>query len=150
LNYIFDACALIAYIKAEPGEDIVRGLLSRAKAGEITLYMSVFNLLEVCYGFYKEIGAKNTVILKQKLYSLPVTIIEYVSAPVFDAAFRLKASYRCSLADAVGLATTIDLSGQFVTSDHHELEEIERHETISFVWLPPHPRNPPVIGKDTR
>jgi PIN domain nuclease of toxin-antitoxin system len=32
LNYILDACALIAYLNAEPGEDKIRDLLTRAKA----------------------------------------------------------------------------------------------------------------------
>ena len=48
---------------------------------------------------------------------------------------RLKSKYKCSLGDAFGLATTIVLSGQFVTADHHELDEIEKHESIQFFWF---------------
>jgi len=52
----------------------------------------------------------------------------------------LKASYKCSLADAIGLATAVEFSGQFVTSDHHELEAVEANEPIRFLWLPSHPK----------
>jgi len=54
----------------------------------------------------------------------------------FNEAARLKGIYhRISLADAVGVATTIDLSGVFVTADHHELETVTNKETLNFLWF---------------
>ena len=141
MNYIFDACALIAYLNAESGEDTIRDLLTRTKAGDgIALYMSIYNLLEVYYGFYREKNAETAKAIIQNVYRLPVTFIDRVTAPVLDEAARLKATYSCSLADAVGMALAVDLQGTFVTSDHHELEEVEQHEQISFLWLPPRPK----------
>jgi predicted nucleic acid-binding protein len=141
LNYILDACALIAYLNAEPGEDTIRDLLTRSKAGDgIALYMSIYNLLEVYYGFYREKNAETAKAIIQNVYRLPVTFIDRVTAPVLDEAARLKATYSCSLADAVGMALAVDLQGTFVTSDHHELEEVEQHERIPFLWLPPRPK----------
>jgi predicted nucleic acid-binding protein len=43
--------------------------------------------------------------------------------------------HRISLADAIGLATAKELSGQFATSDHHELEKIEQQEPYQFLWI---------------
>jgi predicted nucleic acid-binding protein len=63
-----------------------------------------------------------------------------ISYTIFHQSSRLKASYKCSLADTIGLATAIELSGHFVTSDHHELEAIDKNESISFIWLPAHPK----------
>jgi predicted nucleic acid-binding protein len=140
MRFVLDACALIAYFKAEPGEDIIRGLINRAATRDDALFMSVYNLLEICYGFYREIGAEKTAALKRNIYRLPITVIDYISVPVFDEALRLKAAYRCSLADAVGIAVAVELSAQFVTSDHHELEEIAEKERIPFLWLPPRPK----------
>jgi predicted nucleic acid-binding protein len=51
LTCVLDACALIAWLKNEPGEETIRSLLERAKNGKDSLYMNVINLLEVCYGF---------------------------------------------------------------------------------------------------
>ena len=76
-------------------------------------------------------------IILEQIRSSPIRIITNFSDAVFQEASRLKAFYKCSLADAIGLASAIELSGQFVSSDHHELEIIEKKETISIFWLPP-------------
>jgi predicted nucleic acid-binding protein len=57
---VLDACALIAWLKNEPGEDTICALLDRAQDGEDSLYMGIVNLLEVCYGFYRELGVEKT------------------------------------------------------------------------------------------
>jgi predicted nucleic acid-binding protein len=133
--YVFDACALLAYLKAEPGEDTIRRLIDRAGNGDDSLYMHVYNLLEVCYGFCRELGAEKTAVVKRNISRLPLTIINRVSAPFFNEAVRLKAYYLCSLADAVGIAAAVKLSGQFVTADHHELDAVEKAESFSFLWI---------------
>ncbi|MDR2477021.1 MAG: hypothetical protein LBD18_04445 [Treponema sp.] len=54
---------------------------------------------------------------------------------VFDAC-ALKGTYRrLSLADAVGVAAAMELSGHFVSSDHHELAIIDRQEPVDFFWF---------------
>jgi predicted nucleic acid-binding protein len=136
-----DACALIAWIKKEPGEDTVCVLLDRAKDGKDSLYMNIVNLLEVCYGFYRELGAEKTSLIRQKIAALPITIVHDIGGDIFENAVRLKGSCRFSLADSIGLATAIKFSAHFVTSDHHELGEIERNEPIPFLWLPPKPHH---------
>jgi predicted nucleic acid-binding protein len=135
VNYVLDACALIAYLKAEPGEGIIGNLLKSAKAEEKALYMSIYNLLEVYYGFYKEKGAETARAIIQNVYRLPVTIIDRVTLPMLDEAARLKASHRCSLADAAGMALAVNVRGTFVTADHHELDEVEKVESIPFLWF---------------
>jgi predicted nucleic acid-binding protein len=59
---------------------------------------------------------------------------------VFDEAACLKSNYKLSLADAIGVATAKELSGQFVTSDHSELEAVEQYEQTPFLWLPARPK----------
>jgi predicted nucleic acid-binding protein len=137
---VFDACALIAYIKGEPGEEIIRELLEGAEDKQNTLYINILNLLEVCYGFCKDVGEETTAAIMQKLYNLPITVVDRITTFVFDEAARLKSNYKLSLADAIGIATAKDLSGQFVTSDHSELEPVEQHEQMSFLWLPAKPK----------
>jgi len=58
-----------------------------------------------------------------------------ISDTIFHETTRLKATYKCSLADAIGIATAIDFSGVFVTADHHELDSIASKETIGFFWF---------------
>jgi len=70
----------------------------------------------------------------------PIQVVSIVSETIFQHSSMLKAHYKCSIADAIGLATAIELSGKFVTSDHHELEAVEENESIPFLWLPSHPK----------
>jgi predicted nucleic acid-binding protein len=140
VNYILDACALIAFINKELGDTVIKGLLDRAKTGEITVHMSIVNLVEVFYGYIRDLGKADADDILQTIYALPINIIDIIADPVFQEASRLKGTHKMSTADAFGLATAVNLSGVFVTSDHHELEAVEAIEHITFLWLPPRPR----------
>jgi len=135
LTYILDACALIALFKREQGADKVRALLDEAEAGQSVIYMSIINLIEVHYGFYREFGQEKSSLILEQLYTMPIHFIDTITATVFSETIRLKAQYSFSLADAIGIATAIDFSGVFVTADHHELDSIAGKETIDFLWF---------------
>jgi predicted nucleic acid-binding protein len=137
--YILDACALIAFLNRETGQEIVADLLKKAQMGEAAIYMNIVNLIEVYYGYIRDVGRDNAAIILERIYAAPITIRETISKPVFHEASRLKSAYKCSLADAVGLATAVTMGGTFVTSDHHELEAVEQNEHIPILWLPPRP-----------
>ncbi|WP_010253358.1 PIN domain-containing protein [Treponema primitia] len=51
MTYVLDACALIALLNEEEGKEKIDGLFTQAKAGKITLCISIINMLEVYYGF---------------------------------------------------------------------------------------------------
>jgi PIN domain nuclease of toxin-antitoxin system len=128
-NYVLDACALIASLKDEPGA-------LDARAGHAHLSMSIYNLLEVYYGFIRDHGIDVANSIMRRVDEIPLKIICNVSDFVYHEAARLKGVYhRISLADAVGIASAVSCSAQFVTSDHHELEIIERNEPIQLVWF---------------
>ena len=137
---VFDACALISYLNDESGSDIVDDLLKKAMDGEIDVYISIVNLIEVHYANIRNLGQEQATVILENIIASPIHVVSAVSDAAFRQSSRLKAAYRCSLADAIGLATAIELDGQFVTSDHHELEAVERNESIPFVWLPSHPK----------
>jgi predicted nucleic acid-binding protein len=58
-----------------------------------------------------------------------------VNDDIIINAGKLKRKYKISLADSIGLAETIISNGTFVTSDHHELDEVEKNEKINFTWI---------------
>lgn len=138
--FILDACALISYLNDEPGSDIVDDLLKNAVNGEIEIYINIINLIEVHYANTRILGSEQAAIILDTILAAPIQVVSVISDTIFQQSARLKASYKCSIADAIGLATAIDLSGQFVTSDHHELEPIAENEVIPFLWLPSHPK----------
>ncbi|GHU81413.1 hypothetical protein FACS189468_3980 [Spirochaetia bacterium] len=142
MTFILDACALLAFLNDEEGGEKIENILNQSAAGESIVCMSITNLLEVFYGELKEKGPEIAEVVLSVTDAYGVTIIDTVSTPVFRMAAHIKADYRCSLADAVGLATAFDLSGTFVTSDG-ELLPMERQETIDIFWFrPPKEKEP--------
>jgi len=138
--YVLDASALVSYLRDEAGSDIVSDLLKKAVDGEDTIYMNIVNLIEVHYANIRSLGSEKAAMILKEILCAPIQVVNDISDAVFQQSARLKASYKCSLADTIGLATAKELSAHFVTSDHHELEQISKNEPIPFVWLPPHPK----------
>ena len=136
-SYVLDACAMVALINGEEGAEIINGLFKQAVKGEIKLCCSIINLLEVYYGFIGDIGIAKTQEIMEEISKTPLKVISNISQKTYHEAARIKGTHRkLSLADAVGIATAIELSGQFVTSDHHELEAIASKETaLKFFWF---------------
>ena len=139
-NHVLDACALLTFFNEEEGVEIIEEIFQKAEDGQITVYMSIINLLEVYYDRLRT--SKNDKIDEffKFIRVAPITVINSISDFVYHEAARLKAFNAISLADAIGVATAKELSAQFVSSDHSELETIEQNEPISFLWLPPKPK----------
>jgi predicted nucleic acid-binding protein len=141
-RYILDACALLAFFNDEEGAEIVEGLFQKTENMEISVCMSIINLLEVYYDRLRTRNDGEIKNFREFTATVPIEFLNSISDFVFHEAARLKASYKMSLADAIGLAVAEELSGQFVASDHSELEEVERHEKIPFLRLPAKPKKP--------
>lgn len=135
MTYILDACALIALFKREQGAEKIRALLDEALAGQAVLYMSIINLIEVHYSFYRALGQEKSSLILEQVYAIPVNFIDTIDTIVFSEASRLKAQYAIPLGDAIGLATAIKMKGSFVTADHSDFDEIEKAESIPFFWF---------------
>jgi predicted nucleic acid-binding protein len=138
--YCLDSNALITHFKDEPGFEQVRDLLEKADAGKIRLYMSATNLTEVLYDLMGIKTVAEMAVLWQKIQALPLTVVHEITNNIAYEAARLKYTYRIALGDVFGLAAAKELKATFVTSDHNEMEQIEKHEPISFLWLPAKPK----------
>ena len=134
-RYILDACALLAVLNKENGGKSVRDIIEQAKTGSTEVRMNIINLLEVYYGVLRECGkeiAEDTVL---KVKASPIEVIDTITEDVFKEAGRLKATYKISLADAVAAAEASVSGGILLTSDHHELDVVEKSENIIFRWI---------------
>ena len=138
---VLDACALIAWLKKEPGADVVDGLLDKAEDGEADLFISIVNLVEVYYGFKKDLGEDRAREIMQTVRETAVKVIDTTDGAVFEEVARLKSTLKdFSLADAFGLATASVYGGVFVTCDHHELAKFEGQVKMPFLWIRPAPQ----------
>ena len=135
MTYILDACSLVALFKKENGADKVKALLEEARTGQHDVFMNIINLIEMNYLFHRALGKEKSAALLEQISLLPIQFISTIDEVIFSEASRIKAQYAVPLGDAIGLATVIRLGGTFVTSDHDDLEKIEKAEPLSFFWF---------------
>jgi predicted nucleic acid-binding protein len=139
-NHVLDACALLTFFNDEVGVEIIEEIFQKAEEKQIAVYMSIINLLEVYYDRLRTCKDDKIDEFMKFIRVAPITILNSISDFVYREAARLKAFNAISLADAIGLATAAELSAAFVTSDHSELEAVEKSEQIPFIWLPARPK----------
>ncbi|MDR1786943.1 MAG: type II toxin-antitoxin system VapC family toxin [Treponema sp.] len=138
-NYLLDACAVLAHIKLEDGWRIVDNLFDRAERGEIRLFMSVVNQVEVFYDRIRNNGIDRTGEIFELFDDLPVTIIDRIDRAEVREAARLKATGGMSLADTFLVAAALHTGAAIVTSDWSELEPVAAQGVIPFLWVRPKP-----------
>jgi PIN domain nuclease of toxin-antitoxin system len=126
-TYIFDACALIAYFAKENGADNVKNILRDAIDDKnTTIFMNKI---------IKVYDIKKADEMLEIVKKLPIKVISEVQDDVLRKAGYLKSNYKISLADSIAVAETIINKGLLVTSDHHEIEPIEKSEKINVTWF---------------
>ncbi|MCL2171209.1 MAG: PIN domain-containing protein [Defluviitaleaceae bacterium] len=134
-KYIFDACAIVAILKNENGENVVQALLDEAKSESSQLFMTKLNLYEVYYGICREMGVIKAEITYDMVLGLPISIIENISDNTMREAARFKVAYKMSLADSILLGEASALSAAVVTSDHHEFDIVDKNSELEFAWI---------------
>ena len=121
MNYVLDACAMIALLLQEPGEEVVWSHLLEKDA---TCWAHSINLCEVFYNFHRESGEAAAAGAIEDLKWLGI-----VERNDFDEEFWrevgvLKGTHRVSLADCCALTLTKRVGGTLLTSDHHEFDPL--------------------------
>jgi len=133
--YVLDACAVTAVVNGENGGEMVAAIIEAAYRGETKVYMNKINLLEVYYDKLRNLGKPEADKLITVISKQPVIIVSEISDAVFEEAGRIKAAYRISLADSIAIAEALTSGSALVTSDHHEMDEVEMNENIKFLWI---------------
>jgi PIN domain nuclease of toxin-antitoxin system len=130
---VLDACAMIAYLRDEPGGDIVESYLLD-KTNPCTAH--AVNLCEVYYDFLRakdENAAQGAI---TDLASMGVIIREDMDAPLWQEAGKYKATIKkISLADCFAMALANRLQAELVTSDHHEFDPIAQSGICSIKFI---------------
>jgi len=133
--YVLDACALIAVIAEEKGQDVVKDLLQKGIDREIDIVMHKVNLIEVYYYLYRTRGEQAAIELLADAEKMAIKIDAEVTDDILMAAGRLKVVYKTSLGDSIGLAESIVQGGCFVTADRHELGTVVEKENLNVLWF---------------
>jgi PIN domain nuclease of toxin-antitoxin system len=121
MNYALDACAMIAYLRAEPGFAVVASLLTDPTH---TCYAHTMNLLEVYYDFIRHTNEPSARRALRALAADGVKARRDLNRRFFRRVGQLKARGRISLADCFCITLAQELGGEVVTSDHHEFDPL--------------------------
>ena len=126
---VFDAYALLSYLKKESGHARVRDLLA---SEDTSLFINSINAGEVFYIFARERGIQAAEYFQSVILpSLPVRIVENSLDDVIEAA-RIKAKYSLSFADCFAAATAIREGASLLTGDP-EFKKLGK--ALSIEWL---------------
>lgn len=130
--YILDACALIAYLRAEKGGEKVKLLL---KNPQNEILMHAINLGEVYYDSIRGSGSEGADEILADIKKLPLKIVWNLDYNLIKRAGQFKTSHRISYADAFVLALADQVSGTIISTDHHEFDPIHQKGILNFFWI---------------
>jgi len=133
--FVFDACAFVAYFNNETGADKAELLIDRARNGEVQLFATSVNVYEVYYDTLRHGSQEKAEELLKIIYGLPLTIVELIDRAIIRRAGYFKTTYKMSVADSFALALAKEINAKVVSTDHHELDAVEKAGELQFFWL---------------
>jgi PIN domain nuclease of toxin-antitoxin system len=122
MNRVIDACAMIAFLRNEPGAEFVGHILTDPTD---RCFAHAVNLCEVYYDFLRSSDTRTARTAIADLGRAGIHTRRDMNRAFWQTVGELKGSIRrISLADCFALALSEKLSGDVVTSDHHEFDPL--------------------------
>lgn len=131
--FVLDACAMIAWLRDEPGADVLDRAVRNVNV------QCIAHAINLCEVYYDAVRNADEGYGKSVLNDLQA--VGVIERNDFDRAFwqeagRLKAVHRkVSLADCCAIALTNRVGGTLLTSDHHELDAIATTGVCSVTFI---------------
>ena len=132
MNVSLDAGPMVAYIHHEPGEDVVAELF---QSPETVCYAHAINILEVHYHFLRGYNQQTADKAIEDLIADGVIIREDMDMDFLRMISSLKSRGRISLADCFCIALAQRLSGEVVTTNHHEFDALVPLNIVSINFI---------------
>lgn len=142
---MLDSSAMVAYLRHEPGAQVVAELLQ----SDETIYAHAINLCEVLYDFLRHLPLEKAeeaiAVLKADgiierndmdaafWRDVATLIAERRTQPTHPS--RPNEKPRLALGDACGLALARRLGGDFVTSDRAEMEPVQNTGLANVIFI---------------
>lgn len=131
-TYVFDAFALLSWLKGESGANNVVSLLREAEKRQVKLLMCIVNLGEVIYRTLREYGQQRAEEVLVLVQALPIEFVDADRSLALSAA-AFKGAHRMSYADCFAAALAQRESATVVTRDPH-FHQVEG--PVAVEWLP--------------
>lgn len=121
MSSVIDASALIAFLRDEPGAEVVENALCLPQIS----YAHALNLCEIYYDFWRASNRGAAEAAIADLLGLGIEERADMDSEFWREAGRLKAVYRkVSLADCCALALAKRLGANLISADRHEFEPL--------------------------
>jgi len=130
-KFVLDACAVLALLKEEQGMDIVKKVIE----SDAEVFLHAVTFLEIYYNITKEFGTDDANLFFESITQTKIKIIYEITRDTIKNAGYFKSKYKISLGDSFVLATARLYNAKIISSDHHELDLIEKLENIDFLWI---------------
>ena len=123
IKYVFDACAIIAFLREETGGDFVCDILDNHPEN---CTVHAVNLCEVFYDAVRKSGEDEARAVLSDLENIGLVVSRDLNTEFITDVGLIKAKNKLSLADAFAVALAKHYKAEFITSDHHELDTIAK------------------------
>lgn len=112
-KYVFDACALLAYFRNEPGADAVQELMWDSIG-----YIHAVNLCEIYYVLLRQTTEAEARAVIDDIASIGMHFHDWIDTAFWQQVGRFKAILPISLADCFCLTLATQEGAEIITSDH--------------------------------
>lgn len=127
-EFVLDAYAILALLQKEPGYGRVEALLKSARAGELKVYISKYNLAEV-----QTIVLRRGTNASRILAALEALPLNVASADAYmSQAAELRAKYGMAMGSAFAAALAQDIKKPLISGDR---EFRKLGESLEIEWL---------------
>ncbi len=130
-THMVDASAIIAYLKGEPGQDVLAALL---RDDRNVLWMHVLNVCEVYYNYLRSDGAAKADEALEATTSV-VGFLALAEIQFMKRVSRWKVTHNLGICDAIAAAAAEEYGCPLVTTDHDDFDPIENASALQIVWL---------------
>ena len=121
VNSILDACAIVAYLKGEPGAAVVKAIIDDPSS---VCYAHSLILCEVYYHYLRLYGEPTARTVIDNLLAEGVIERPDMGREFWERVGSHKARGKISLANCFCVALAEELKGEVVTSDHAEFDRL--------------------------
>jgi len=131
MSFVLDACTMIAFLRDEPGAEVVESFLTN----EICMAHAI-NMCELYYDFYRASDEQTAEQAVHDLLSLGLILHNDMDKSIWQDAGKMKAEIkRISIADCFAIALTRKTGSSIVTSDHHEFDPLVDKNICRIVFI---------------
>ena len=130
-TYVFDASALLTYLKKGPGASKVAELLQESGRQRAHILMSAVNYGEVFGRILRDHGEAEAQNVSRIVHELPMEVLGVTMQSAAEAA-AVKVKYKLYYADSFAAALALEHKATLVTSDS-DFRKLGRG--VGVVWL---------------